>query len=324
MGLLWQWKHDRAPRLEGWEPYYEQLAESDAESVDYRAEGPDAVAAAAHWEAGPSPFVHDRPPTAEFQARLAEKTRETGLDATFVRLPERIAHRRRVDDALEWGAGAGVVFTSGIDSIAVAGLPRDRPLRVTGERMGGEEYADLLRSVVVEVADGPPARVEQIGEVAVDEARLIVADVDALGEWRHVEALDGRADFVFWGRDAPAVAERHAAPELEEGFFGWLDLPVDEAIELGGPIEDEGGELGLATDFRPHSHKRAILGEMRASPTESGTIEVGGATVCAFFTGWGDGFYPVSRALAGDGRLLSIEIELGTDRAVETRRRIVG
>lgn len=47
---------------------------------------------------------------------------------------------------------------------------------------------------------------EKIGSVSVDYARLLVADVDALGSWKHDECLSGLADFVFWGADAEQAA----------------------------------------------------------------------------------------------------------------------
>ena len=80
--------------------------------------------------------------------------------------------------------------------------------------------------------------------VSVDEARLMFADADALG-WRHEDALDGKADYVFWGRDAEAAATLHGAPKLSPDEFGWVDLPVDEAVERGLAVEESREQRGL-------------------------------------------------------------------------------
>jgi len=73
----------------------------------------------------------------------------------------------------------------------------------------------------------------------------------------------------------------------------------------------------LATDFRPHTHQYFALAQVRATPTGSGTIDVGGARVCVFETTWGDGFFPVFRDLDERGRLARIRVRLQTD---ETER----
>ena len=49
----------------------------------------------------------------------------------------------------------------------------------------------------------------------------------------------------------------------------------------------------LAIDFRPHSHHFHALAAARKSKHGAGTIDVGGAKVCLFFTSWGDGVFPV-------------------------------
>jgi len=105
-------------------------------------------------------------------------------------------------------------------------------------------------------SDGEVARHELAGIVAVDEARLMFIDVDALSLWQHEQPLDGRADFVFWGRDAERAAHAAGAAELGNGQWGWVDLPVREAVQRGIEVEELREQQGcqFATDFRPHSH----------------------------------------------------------------------
>jgi hypothetical protein len=166
------------------------------------------------------------------------------------------------------------------------------------------------------------ASTEQAATVAVDEARLGVFDVDAVGAWRHDESLDGLADFVFWGRDAEALARETGAPPLEDGNYGWRDLPIGEAARRGTRVKDvrDGRGLKAATDFRPHSHHYQVMKQVRASPTDSGTIEVAGAWTCTFMTSWGDGVYPVYRDLDARGRLVRVRIDLGNDETVSRTR----
>jgi hypothetical protein len=148
--------------------------------------------------------------------------------------------------------------------------------------------------------------------VSVDYARLLVADVDALGSWRHEESLDGCADFVFWGRDAEQAARDISAPRLETDEFGWRDVPEAIAEERGLLVEEyrEKQSLKFATDYRPHSHHWRVMGPTRQSATESGMTEVDGVTVCNFMTTWGDGVFDVYRNLGEAGELVRIRIEL--------------
>jgi hypothetical protein len=215
----------------------------------------------------------------------------------------------------------------------VAGLPRDRALRVVGERMPAGDYEDRWRWVAVECRPGAAvARSEPAGPaggataapvtVAVYNARLLLADADALGHWEHHAPLDGLADYVFWGPDAEAAARATGAGNLCDGDWGWTDLPLEEALARAEAVERLQGEnrWRLEGDFRPHSHHHFVMEQVRASATESGVITVGGARLCAFLTTWGDGCYPVWRDLDAGGRLVRVRIDLGNDQAVERQR----
>jgi hypothetical protein len=103
-------------------------------------------------------------------------------------------------------------------------------------------------------------------------------------------------------------------------------LPVEEIVRRGTPIEEarEKRRLKLATDFRPHSHHFQVMKQVRASATESGTIELDGARTCTFMTTWGDGIFPVFCDLDAQDRLVCIRIDLGNAEIVARQRELDG
>lgn len=173
---------------------------------------------------------------------------------------------------------------------------------------------DRWRRVMVQGnSQNPTCRSGLVGRVAADYARLLVADFDALGAWRHEDSLDGLADYVFWGRDAEIVAQALNAPRLSNTEFGWTNLPESLAEEHGIEVQKYMQRHGLkfATDYRPHSDHWQVMQTTRNSATESGTAVVGGVTVCNFMTTWGDGLFNVYRDLGESGELVQVRIELG-------------
>ncbi len=127
---------------------------------------------------------------------------------------------------------------------------------------------------------------------------------------------------MFWGRDAATAAAASAAPDLGEGQYGWLDRPVEEAVELGTAVEElrETGELRFATDFRPHSHHHQMMAKVRAAPTESGTLTIGDAKMCAFMTSWGDGIFPVEIDRDSEGSILTVRLVMATEETLGNMR----
>lgn len=202
-----------------------------------------------------------------------------------------------------------------VPALTLDGLPTDRALAIVGVRVTEGDYAGGWDHVAVAVSDAAIARREPIGELLVDFARVLVADKGCASAWVHDRSIDGLADFAFWGRDAEALAAATGAPALEDGQWGWTDLPVDEAIARGTAARELAAARGwkLATDYRPHSHHWQALALVRASPTESGTIDVGGLRVCLFMTSWGDGMFPVYADRDADGGLVQVRIQLWTD-----------
>jgi len=254
----------------------------------------------------------------EIRHLFEECTKEHGLRAWLEQLNERISHRQRVNFAIEWGKGRGEVQYHGMMALAISSLPRDQAMRVYGVRMEQQEYFDRWRWVWLEIRPGLQVRQSRLtGKVWVDRARLIFVDVDALGHWEHENSLDGKADFVFWGKDAHIAADKVGAPKITEGY-GWLDLPIDDAVKRGLRTERvrKKGALKFATDFRPHSHHYLVMRQIRSAASESGVIEVGGAVMCAFMTSWGDGIFPVIADLDEEGLLVRLRIDLGNEGSV--------
>ena len=196
-------------------------------------------------------------------------------------------------------------------AIVKVAAPKRRQLPVLGKRVGKGRYADCWDHVFVELARGEVASSRRIGKAGVDFARLVVMDLGALDAWQHEDSLDGRADFVFWGRDAGELAKAMRARASSEGY-GWTDLTVAKAEAKAmeaARLKAEHRWL-LATDLRPHSHHFRALAAARASRQGAGTIEVGRAKVCLFFTSWGDGVFPIYLDFDAEDRALRVRVQL--------------
>jgi hypothetical protein len=315
-GYLGIWSHDRPPTLPDGVLSSEEATERSNSFIDLLIVGPDAERAGRMLAMSCHPlYVFDQPPEhGELQHKLSELARIHNLDADLRVISPRIAHRRRVDLALEQG-GTGAMQFHGVPAVVVGDVPIARPLRVLGERMPQPEQ-DRWRCVFVQCRHQTPiVRSEKVGDVGVDYARLLIADVDALGVWQHERSLDGLADFVFWGRDADQAAGKLASPPVQNEGYGWKDLPEEIAKERGLAVEAYRDQKGLkfATDYRPHSHHWRVMEPSRISPTESGTTEIAGVTVLNFMTTWGDGVFAVHRDLSATGELVQLRIELAPE-----------
>jgi hypothetical protein len=283
--------------------------------VDLQILGKDAERAGRLLEMSWNPFyVFDQPPEhPELQEKLNKVVREHNLDARFEMIRPRIPHRQRLELAIKHGNGAGEVQFHGIWAVAVSGVPTEQLLRVLGQR-SEPPNADKWRQIVVECRPNRELGESQmVGFVAVDYARMLIADVDVLGIWKHERSLDGLADFVFWGRDAKQIASAVRAAQIGDGEFGWIDVPIETALRRGAAVEEHRDKYGLkiAVDYRPHSHHWQVMKDVRKNHrTESSTTQVDGLVVCNFMTTWGDGFFQVFRDLDRFGELLQIRIEM--------------
>jgi hypothetical protein len=312
-GYLGIWSHNRAPILPDGALETDEARAGANTFVDLRVAGADAEQAGRMLDMSSHPlFIYDQPPDhPELDKKLADLVSKHGLDAHFEVISPRIPHRQRVNQAIQQGDGAGEILFHGVWAAVVGDVPTSIPLAVFGQRLGRQEK-ERWEKVLIECRPQTPiARSERVGSVGVDYARLLVADVDALGAWQHEKSLDGLADYVFWGREAEQVAHALNAPRLGPNEFGWRDVPEDLAHGHGVEVEEykERQALKLGTDFRPHSHHWRVMEPTRNSPTESGMTEVGGATLCNFMTSWGDGLFDVYRDVGESGRLVQLRIE---------------
>lgn len=322
LGLLGLWSHDREPEI----PENSLPPETPCLSRSYRdfqVLGPDAEAASRIFGRSPG-WIYDRPPN--FDQVFAEKIAAAGLEAHLEMQEARVPHLERLERSLV-ASPWGVVEFHGVWGLAFADLPRDQSFELSGTRMGVGDFPQCWDQVSLRVRpEVEIARSEDLGTVPVDHARLAFLGSESLGAWVHEDAQDSLADFVFWGRDAEEAAAAGEAMEVEPGVYGWVDVPVRQAAELGVGIEAlrDARRLKFATDFRPHSHHYQVLKRLRQSPTESATLEVGPGEVCAFMTSWGDGFFPVVRDLGPDDQLVGIRVLLGNEGSVRNMRAVNG
>lgn len=204
-----------------------------------------------------------------------------------------------------------------VNAVMVRNVPAGR-YPVTGTRLTEGELAGGRAQVMIEFAAGTSSRVVDLGKVAVDCARIGMFDVEAIDHWNESEPTDGLADVAFWGRDGEEVARRFEAPTLESNQYGFVNLPVADAVTLAQKLDAlrSEGELRFAFDFRPHTDSFAILSQIRANASEAGCIEIGGYGVTGFMTGWGDGFFPALLEVDEADRPLRLTIDLApTDAA---------
>jgi hypothetical protein len=238
-GYLNLWCHDRPPVLpEGVLSNAQATARANT-FVDVRVDGPDAVEAGKAFDRSWNPlYVFDASPESvgpggKLTQAFAEIVSARSLRARLV--PQSlIPHRRRVDLALEYGSGAGEVQFHGLWAAVIA-VPNDRALPVMGVRIVDGDFAGRWQRVWVECGNGRVARSEMAGHVMVDWARLMVADVDGLGEWKHDEPLDGRADIGsrvrMDGPDGQPVRWLFREAPDREADSGWRVFAGDETDE---------------------------------------------------------------------------------------------
>lgn len=323
-GLMDLWTHDEPPLLQ---PGI--LSEQDTmlanNGADFAITGPDAEEAGRKFDRQPHPlFLYDIPENgiADLQESFDALVQQQGFNAVLEQLPERVPPLTRARQAIIQGKGGGEVFLHGMQAIAVENIPTDRTLVVEGRPLEDEKYAGHWRDISLIVSREPVAESKRIGHVAIDMARLMFCDLEAAGKWQHLDSIDGLADFVFWGRDAFRLAKRYEAPVINGKFYGFVDQPLGEVLELAVKVQKhlEHHRMVAATEFRPHSDHWRMLKAVSERDTESGEIELDGSICCGFMTSWGDGFFPVYLDLDEKGGLVAIRIDLGTEETLKGMR----
>jgi hypothetical protein len=325
-GTLNFWSHDRTPWMEEWHASPDTVAAANS-AEDYEISGPDADAAADAIKKCTLPrHILDIPQfgkarlLSEFQSIIESNGFRAELQSVG-----RIPHLERARMVLRHDASGGEVFYNGMTAIVCAGIPQDL-IPVLGLRRNAPDYSDRWDQVWLQCRFGETVtQTRLLGCASVDWARLMFCDLEALGEWQHEESLDGKADFVFWGVDSEKAAVARGASRLSDTEWGWLDLPVEEILDLGQPVDDLCQENGwrVKTDFRPHSHHHVVMNGIREEPTESGVVEVAGTQMCAFSTTWGDGFYPVYLDSNAQGEIVAVRVHLGNPDILDRQRRMM-
>ncbi|MCP3100265.1 DUF2185 domain-containing protein [Myxococcus sp. K15C18031901] len=314
-GLGRFWRHDAAPA---------SPRKKDSEQWDLRLVGRDAVAAGKAYDREfDARFLFDqaRPSSEHFDAFA----RERGYDARTEVVTPRIPHTERARLALEHGSGLGVVKYNNLWAVAVGGLPSGRALSVRGVPMPPGEFAGRWRSIDIVVdAKVEPVRSESVEGVMVDHGQLLFAGLGPLGHFRMWEPEDGLADYVFWGKDAPALAKSLGAGEVADGVFGWKDLPMESVGEKATPLQEriEEENLAVGVDYRPHCNLEKLNALLRESPEDAATLVLAGAKVLGCGNRWGDGVFKVSRHFDAAGNVVLVRMELGTEERQRLMRRV--
>lgn len=288
----------------------------DTDLVDVVLTGKDAEEAGRTFDRDWDPLrIHDVPreEADELAAAFVAHATRRNLDAGARLENEVEPFQARLAQALRKGSG-GISF-AGHWAATMGGLDA-REVELVAEPMEDGPDGGRWKRVVLDFAPGVPGtHSEEVAKVTCDSGRLLVADPSVLPHWQHVESLDGRGDCVFWGRDARVAADELNAVDLESRTWGWVNLPVDEALRLAQRVDAERRERGLAlsVDFRPHSHHLRMMERIRESPAGVGELELGDVPVLAFDVTWGEGTYGIVRDLDAAGRTLRIGIELAGD-----------
>jgi hypothetical protein len=315
-GLGRFWRHSEEPR---------SPRRADGDEIDLRIVGPDAEAAGRAYNRQFDPrYLFDIP--VDHVDRVQELfhafVAEHGFDAQAEPLSHRIPHVERARLAVEVGEGIGVVAYNRLWAVACAGLPVTGGWPVVATSMPDGEFADRFRCIDVVVAPGADVvTTVPVQGVMVDHGQLMCVDLDALGEFRMWESLDGLGDFVFWGADATTAAEAVSAPRLGDNEFGWSDLPMAEVDALADRTQQLAKEHGwrIGVDYRPHDNLERLNAQIRANQTRAGTVLLGGVPACGFDNRWGDGIFTISRGLDSAGRLVQVRLDVGDD---DTQRRM--
>jgi hypothetical protein len=208
-------------------------------------------------------------------------------------------------------------------SIIKATVPSDRALPVIGTRVGTGRFSDCWDNVSVIVGDGEITHAKKLGEAGVDFARLILIDHGALDHWQHEDSLDGKADFIFWGKDELILARVTGAPKLKEGY-GWTNIAVADAEAKADLADRKKAENSwkLQTDLRPHTHHFHALAAARASKDGAGAMELAGTQLLLVLTSWGDGVFPIYLDLDAANLPVRVRIQLATAESNAAKRAV--
>jgi len=317
-GLARFWRHDDDPT---------SPRAGDPPTFDLEIVGRDAETAGRKYDRSPDPlYLFDVEHPVVAKARFETFAREGGYRASARVLDERIPHTERARRARLEGYGLGVVMYNGLWAVAVGGFEPGASLLVRGVPMPSGDFEARFESIeLVTRDDVEPVRSERVSGVMVEHGQLLFAGLGPLGAFKARQPADGLADYVFWGSDAETLAWETGASALEDGLFGWRDIPMNEVGEKAGPLQRrvEAEDLQVTVDFRPHCNLERMNAAMRASKEDTAELEIGGARIVGCGNRWGDGIFEVSRHVDDSGLACLVRIELATPERLDLVRRVI-
>jgi hypothetical protein len=232
-------------------------------------------------------------------------------------LPKRIPHLERARLAIAIGQGAGVVQYNGLWAVAIADVPTDRSLPIFATPLPDGEFTGRWRTIDVVIdANAIASRSVSTEGVMVEHGQLLCSDLEAFGEFRMWQSLDGLADFVLWGEEAAGIARVFQAAKFGEREYGWKDLPIEEMQQHAQEVQSHIAKSGLnvGVDYRPHCNLEKLHSQIRAKDLEAGQVLLGQAKTCGFSNRWGDGIFEVVRDFDTTGRLIRIRLDVGNEK----------
>ncbi len=193
-------------------------------------------------------------------------------------------------------------------------------LAVVGEtngRSGAAATWQRIKIVVDTVPSNPPtvevAASRLLGHVPIDLAQLAAIDAVALTSWQHEASADGKADVIFWGKDAPGLAALLAAPSHRDGY-GWCDVSLAQAEQFADKIaiKKHDHRWHVSVQIRPHSDYFGLAEVARASETRTGSAAIGTGTAWLGLS-MPTGAFPVFIDEDASGKMLQLRIEFSAE-----------
>ena len=316
-GLARYWRHDGDPK---------SPRESDPRQFDLEITGADGIECGKLYDRQFDPrYLFDVEDTKGAIKHFEEFAKSKNKNAQMKVLDKRVPHINRAYSAIEAGNGAGVVYYNNLWGVVLSGLPKERTLPIQATPMPDGEFRGRWRTVDIVIDEtAAVARSEEIVGVMVDHGQLICSDLEAFGNFRMWESVDGKADFVFWGRDAAEVAKKFKAQTLSASEFGWKDLPLKEIDKHAGKVQDhiQDKKLKVGVDYRPHCNLEKLNSQIRETEFGAGQVTLGNARACGFENRWGDGLFEIVRDFDANGKLVRVRIDLGSEKRQTLMRKI--
>ncbi len=193
-------------------------------------------------------------------------------------------------------------------------------LAVFGETNGRSGAAASWQRIKIVVDPAPSnaptievAASRLLGHVPIDLAQLAAMDAIALTGWQHEASADGKADIIFWGKDAAGLAALLAAPSHRDGY-GWCDVSLAQAEQFADKIaiKKHDHHWQVSAQIRPHSDYFGLAEVARTSETRTGSAALGTGTAWLGLS-MPTGAFPVFIDEDANGKMLQLRIEFSAE-----------